>query len=211
MAKAAAGGMWVQLQSVQHLDGRTYHRGDWVEVGKQTALRWLESGEARAPIRPKVDLGSGVGVVLRQESSTARAVLAKLGLTLPVAVGDAGCQYDKTLLWEPSAILRPELLPVGFGLLDRWQVAVPLLSYETMAADLGSQAERERTAAVIRDLRVPVYDTRLLFVRRGGDVERLLTIWASERVGGDERLAFLRALWTVKPIILALPATWIKR
>jgi len=97
---------------------------------------------------------------------------------------------------------------VGFGLLDVWELAVPLCDYQTLAIHLGSDEEKERTKAVIRDLRVPLYDTRLMFVKHCQNTVDLFSRWQKECESSDERLAFLRALYQVKPFILALPMTW---
>jgi len=66
------------------------------------------------------------------------------------------------------------------------------------------------TEEVIHDLRVPVYDTRVRFIRRNRTTERLMGLWYEERQQG-EALAFLRALGRVqpKPLICALPAEWV--
>jgi hypothetical protein len=78
--------------------------------------------------------------------------------------------------------------------------AAPLWRYGVLAADLGSEKERERTAAVTRDLRLLVHAVELLFVADTPSGRRLIEIWRSECTGGcDERLAFLRALFMVKP------------
>ena len=59
---------------------------------------------------------------------------------------------------------------------------------------------------MIRDLRVPMYDTRVIFAKLTPDTARLIKIW--NEIEGDRRLAFLQALYKVKPFILALPANW---
>jgi hypothetical protein len=50
----------------------------------------------------------------------------------------------------------------------------------------------------------------LLFVRDSPDGRRFLDTWIAEcGNGGDERLAFLRALYLVKPLFCALPRSWL--
>jgi len=98
---------------------------------------------------------------------------------------------------------------ICFKLLQRWQVAIPLWNYETLAAQVGTEEERERTKAVIRDLRVPLRDTRLVFMRRCAQTRELTNVWREELTNStDERLAFLRALYRIKPVICDLPASW---
>jgi hypothetical protein len=38
-----------------------------------------------------------------------------------------------------------------------------------------------------------------------------MAVWHEERKTGDEGLAFLRALYQVKPTILALPTVWVQQ
>jgi hypothetical protein len=99
-----------------------------------------------------------------------------------------------------------EVIPVAWDLLDKWEVVAPLYDYNVLAAELGSPADRELTKEVILDLRVPVYDTRVFFLRRCPTAEELMERWMAEP--GDRHLAFMRALWHVKPLILSTPRTW---
>jgi hypothetical protein len=87
---------------------------------------------------------------------------------------------------------------------------VPLWRYGVNAADVGSKAERARTAAVVRDLRVLLHSVELLFVRDKGYGPDLVAAYREELVGSDEpRLAFLRAMYRVKPRVCVLPVTWL--
>jgi hypothetical protein len=65
---------------------------------------------------------------------------------------------------------------------------------------------------VIADLRVPLYETRTLFLRQCPEIDALLKAWEREGSdGADERLAFHRALWQVPQLLmLPLPITWIE-
>jgi len=66
-------------------------------------------------------------------------------------------------------------------------------------------------ARVVFDMRVQVYDTRVIFARKCRDTDALFAAWGKEKARGvDERLAFLRALHRVVPLVNALPPTWIK-
>jgi hypothetical protein len=94
-------------------------------------------------------------------------------------------------------------------LLDRWQLAVPLIDYTTLACNVGSEEERQCTKQIIHDLRVPLYDTRMIFVKRSPDTTALIREWREEcKPGDDERLAFLRVMYRRCPFVLPLPATW---
>lgn len=204
--------MWVQLLTVMQVEinGTAKHLrpGDWVEVGRQSAMRWIAEGRAISPKPINELIPSGAGVVLVGENETAHAQMGQMGLdvklsTIPVL------PFNRTLLIRGRVDLRTRLFPVGFNLLDRWQIVAPLLSYDTLAAHLGKEWDRERTKRVIRDLRVPVYDVRLLFVRKCADTQALLQCWQNEcRDDAEPHLAFMRALYQIKPQLCALPTTW---
>ena len=116
---------------------------------------------------------------------------------------------EKTLFVSPGVRMARDLLKQGFRLLDRWDIAVPLWRYGVLAQDIGSTYERKRTKKVILDLRVLLYAHELLFVRSEGNGGRFLQVWREQcEEGGEERLAFLRALHIVKPIICTLPQGW---
>lgn len=183
---------------------------------------------AAALVARAVDTGislDGCGVVLTSESETAAARLCEMGLQVISGGASEVVPFERTLLWDPAAPLRLDLIPNGFHLITRfaWQIAAPIWSYEQLARDIGSAEDRARTEAVIRDLRVPVYDCRVLFLRRCAEVEQLLEAWREEcqlpeadgreheASGRDDalRLACMRALYRVRPLICALPVTWV--
>jgi len=208
--------MWVRLKSIQRVERQgklqTYNIGDWIDIGKQTAMLWLSRGEAEIPtFKREAALVTGeAGVVIRAKSADpfqSQFNLAQMNLTL--SVGEPCIAFNKTMIWDPTVPLRTELISVGFGMLDTWEIAAPLYSYDQLAVHLGSEEERERTKNVIRDLRVPVYDTRLIFVRNCDATQNLFSVWTDEyTVSSDERLAFMRAFYRVKPLCLALPISW---
>jgi hypothetical protein len=132
-----------------------------------------------------------------------------MGGNLPIQTGDLRLPWDRTMIWDAQKKIRIELIPVGFHLLKTWEIAVPLVDYKTLALNLGTPEERTTTQAIIKDLRVPVYDPRLIFARKCENVEQLLQVWGEERSQArDGRLSFLRSLYKVKPLILALPTSW---
>jgi hypothetical protein len=203
--------MWVRLTSIQYVSHagrqRPHHPGEWVNVGKQQALSWLAAGLAERPDMPNLKVLTGCGVVVPQTG------LAKAEITLPgveVVAGDPHLPFSKTLWWNPETKLRTDLIATGFHLLDTWEVAAPLASYEILARDIGGDYDRQRTETVVRDLRVPFYIPGALFLRRCRATRDLLRIWQEEqRRGGDDRLALLRAIYRVKPLLCSLPTTWL--
>jgi len=174
-------------------------------------LRWIAEGVAISP-RPLTELlpaGAGVWVDSASARQPYMAQLSEAGLECQDWNGSAQPPYPRTLFLRGDVPVRLTLLPVGYQLLDRWEMVVPLYSYDTLASQIGSETDRERTKAVIRDLRVPVYDPRLMFLRRCRNVEALMGQWVQElREGGDEKLAFMRAMYRVKPQLCAVPASW---
>ena len=121
---------------------------------------------------------------------------------------------DKALYLADGVSVLPGDIEAAFGWLERWEVAAPLRSYEQLAANFGDPEERAASEALVIDLRQPVYDPRVLFVLRSAQTERLQKAWRQEerecRCEGFCPLPFLRALWITKPLILALPAGWLK-
>lgn len=203
--------MYVQLRSIKDvvIDGNVArcHPGDWVDVGKQTALRWIAAGDAWAP-QDKLSkaLPSGAGLLIMGPSS-ARKLLGKLESSLQIVNGDRALPFAHTLLWNPDLRFPLRLLGAGFELLTRWQVVAPLWSYERLATTAGTEHARARAEELLHDLRVPLYDTRFVFARRSDATKRLLERWDWwEEELADERLAFLCAVYEVKPVICALPA-----
>lgn len=215
--------MWIKLNANQNIVTKgkltQYKRGDIVDVGRQWAMQWIASGAAEAldvtvaggkPVAPTS------GILARHpinrefcEKVTAATGLQWAFIEEPPS---SWLPFTETLIYEPTFTLRLDLLIVGFNLLKKWQVAVPLWDYTTLAAQVGTEPERETTKAVIRDLRVPLRDTRLIFVRRCKDTRRLIDLWRQECAGNShEQLAWMRAMYTVKPMVCDLPASWTGR
>lgn len=211
--------MWLRLRVNKDIEVngelRHYHPGDWIEVGRQTGVRMLQAreGEAyesqgeRATLIP---LDSGV-VVLGPQAPSAADALALAQPGLGVQVAEAPClPYTRTLLWTPPALLRYELMAAGFSFLDTWEAAIPLFDYKVLAQSVGPEAQRQEAVAVLHDLRVPLYDTRLLYVQRSPSMVEVIHRWAEGcKPDYDPRLALLVALYQVKPVLLPLPCTWL--
>lgn len=118
--------------------------------------------------------------------------------------------FDKTLITEPGVEVPFDLIGAAWHFLERWDAAVPLWRYGKTAADVGTAAERVRTEAVVRDLRVLLHSVELLFVRDNEDGRALVAAYREELQDSQEkRLAFLRALYRVKPRLCVLPRSWL--
>lgn len=198
--------VWVRaltmLQSPdEHGIMQRYHPGDWLKVSRGQARTWQARGQCDIPniVTRKSVIPPDSGVVITKDVPFS---YDGIGITY----GEPGIVFDKTLIWDPSLAFNKHLLPVGFSLLERWEVLVPICNYNLLAQDIGTEEDRERTRTLTFDLRIPVYDIRMLFVRRSLATENLVRLWSGDT--GDRRLAFLRALYQVKPYILALPNIW---
>lgn len=207
--------MWVQLKSVKNFETagvmRKYNPGDWVEVGKQTALLWVSQGDATIPggkldvsanfkLMPASDCGMVVPVGYGQ-------IAADIAPKFDISEGEPDVIYGRTVIWDGVSNINPGLIPTGLSFLDKWEIVVPLSDYKVLAVQVGNEDERAKTKAIIRDLRVPLYSAALMFARKTPDTERLFDLWNKD-AGNNRQLAFLRALYTVKPLILALPVNW---
>lgn len=195
--------IWIKLLTIKHREERgvlrTYFPGDWIKVGKTDALRWLADGTAETAQQQLTRLMPGCGVVTIGQGN--------LPDEIDSVQAAPSVPFARTLIWTTTLELKYQLVPVGFRLLDKWDMAVPLFDYTTLACHVGSDQEREQTQAVIRDLRVLLYDTRLIFVKKHSAGVEVISRWTEE--AGERRLAFLRALYQVKPLVCALPITWV--
>jgi len=148
------------------------------------------------------------GIVLRRDDPVARSKAAKCGIGIEVR-DDWVLPWERTLFIAPGTCVPWDLVAVGFEFLARWDAAAPFWRAGALAKDLGTPAERERTESIVHDLRVQVYSHELLFVRASDAGRAMLDEWRKECADGDERLAFVRALYIVKPRFCVLPRLWL--
>lgn len=205
--------MWVQLRAQKQIPVKgkptAFYPGDWVNVGRQTAQGWIAAGEAVLPPARQLEiLPDDAGLVLTGQPGALARLEGQKGL-LSTVIGPPSLPWRYTCIWDGVLSVPPAMIPSGLGLLDRWQVAVPVLDYGLLAANTGTEEDRALTAAVLPDLRVPVYASGLLFVRRCEETMGLLEAWAAEP--GDRDLAFLRALYTRPLLMLGLPTVWVSK
>ncbi len=217
MAQKLQKSKWVKLTALYQVEqgGKlvTKHPGDWVKVGWQEAQMMIAKNQAVLPGQDAIKefVGGGdVGILVMGSANAAAPMLEDLKDKVGIKYNDAPMlPWAKTIVWNPLTRLRVELIPSGLGLLGTWEVAMPLYDKYVTATQEGTTEDRERTAKIIRDLRVPMYDTRLIYARNCDGTMRLFEQWRAERKdGGNDRLAFLRAFYQVKPYMLALPITW---
>lgn len=192
-----------------------FKAGDWVEVGNQTADLWIKANEAYSTDEMVSELPfQSAGLVIRDSQALQHAQISKVVQALSLDAHISGqwdvLRYAETCIWTPGTKLRPDLIAQGFALLDKWHIVVPMCPDGVLASNTGPEAEREKTAALLGDGRVPLRDTRMIFVRR---CEVTRALWADLHKelaeGADERHAFLRALWTHIPKVCDVPPTWV--
>jgi len=124
--------------------------------------------------------------------------------------------WERTVLWRSGSPFTPEAAVLGLMRIDAgndesaWEMAAMLRSETKLARDIGSEEERERTLEALGDLRLPVYDTGVLWVRRTETTEEVINLWRDEvDAGADERHAFLRTIYTNPVLLCTLPADWV--
>jgi len=211
-------GVYVQLKKRKQIDVRghptLFQAGDWVEVGVGYARQLVADGEATIPgdkFKAIVPARSGICCLPNQHAS-ANLTSGVYGNSLSIQAGAwESVPFQRTLFWDMAAPFRIEFIPVGFNLLSRWHIAAPLVSYDKLAVSYGDTDDRTLTAAIVHDLRVLVYDPKIVFMRRCPETVAFLRVWADERARAKcPELSFLRALYIAKPLLLALPPEWRK-
>jgi hypothetical protein len=195
---------------------RIHEPGNSFECGRHQARQLEAQGLAIiSPWNPQrrnlvLDLGD-CGILALDGCEQARKEAERLATQylIDVTGGPLGLPFPRTLiLGDCKPVSR--FVPVGFRWLDEgWQVAVPMVDMETLAGDVGDPKSRSETEFVIHDLRVPVYDTRLVFVLRCAEMVAMVEQWADEREQGSDELAFLRSLYQATPVWTPLPPSWI--
>lgn len=152
------------------------------------------------------------GIVVRggADFKTAQGRAKKIGVAC-VQSDEWVLPWQWTLFLSGEIAVRWELVSAGFHFLSHWDAAAPLLRYKAMANQVGSKDEQKTTLALVHDLRLLLYDTRLIFVRKSEAGLALVASWRAEcgNGGENENLAFLRAMYSVKPLFCALPTTWV--
>lgn len=228
--------VWVQAITALHYENQGVHctaePGEWVNVGKHQARQWLASGQAVIPkpaTRAKVEEYGLCGVRVRVplvasadwgaqiDEDTDKAAFGDLADKLTFTWGEPAITHDYTIIWKPPAPVIPAAAKVGLARLhsfegtdaEPWEMLAMLASETKWANGFGSREERDKTEAAIGDLRVPVYNTALLWVRRTERTEAVVARWVAElREGADERHAFLRALYAERVLMCTVNMDW---
>jgi len=92
---------------------------------------------------------------------------------------------------------------------DAWELAAALVSTSLLAETIGSLEEQQKTLKAVGDLRLPVYESRLVWVRQTPAALKVVEAWAAElAAGGDEYHSFLRALYQNSAWLCTIPGDW---
>lgn len=196
--------------------------GEWFQTGKMQARDFIARGLAEIPrddLRDEVCGLDKCAIVISGVSEFATELLGELGKKVDVVISDPQLPSEFNFLLDMSMAS----LPVGNGIeaglarimsfednvADPWEVAAELYTDDMIAADYGSDDERELTAEVIGDLRVPVYNSGLLWVRKTEATKRMIELWNND--DGERNHALLRAIYRALPMVLTLPSGWSQR
>jgi len=192
----------------------TFQPGDWFECRNQELMQLLQSKSIRTSaevIRAEI-IGSDAGV------------LALTGAEAPEGVERYGMALKRntriSLPWARTLILRRDAAPsaetaaLGMMRLDdseypAWEMVARLESFQRLARDVGTPEEQALTLAALGDLRLPVYDAGMIWVRRTPTTEEVIQLWRAEiEQGHDPQHAFLRAVYSRPVALCTLPADW---
>jgi hypothetical protein len=193
-----------------------YQPGDWFLANNQEIRELF--GRGMIDSTPQV---------LRDEFGLQGAGVLAIGDAAPLPGLDAyGIAFERsaklalpwtlTVLWTPGAHLTTTGAAFGLtritagGADIAWEMSVALQSDTRLAGDVGSQQERDKTLALLGDLRLPLYDTGVLWARKTPTTEEVIQLWQEELdAGADPTHAFLRVIYTHPLLMCTLPADWI--
>lgn len=162
-----------------------------------------------------MELPGGVGVLCTRKVSAPFWATALDLQVRSIKDGQYALPFAYTILWDPKIKPVQRFVHIAVKILSRtdWDIGCVIRSYVKgkLACNIGSDEDRAKTKAIIRDLRVPYYRPEIMFIKRNERTQAFIECWQQERLGGDRRLALLRALYLVKPFLWPLPAHWVVR
>lgn len=147
------------------------------------------------------------GIVLLGENAGIAKEAQKRGWG--VVMRDEPCvPWPAALILATDVFVPWDLLDAGFGMLERWDMAAVLLP-DRLASGAGEVPQREIARHTLRDLRIPLYETGLVFARKSPVGEAVVTTWCEGISLLGSPLALLCAIHRVKPRLCALPPSWL--
>lgn len=211
--------MWVQLLKPYRImkpGGRpTMHGpGEMLHLkNKDMAAQLIRDGFAVDVAASVALVPDGAGVAVRGHIEAMPLWIEGMGMEAK-EVRQPELIYPVTVLWDSRYPPNCLLLMATFKVMREfaWDLAVPIKSYAKLTGELGNETDREITKRLIHDLRVPYYNTDLMVIRRNDRTKALIGEWCKElSLGGDECLAFMRAVYATRPYLLPLPVDAIQK
>ena len=230
---------WVQAQApFSRFDEagilKVYQPGDWFEVRNQELLRLQAEGKVRTTreiLSATFDF-SACGVLWRgdtnwdglTDSMRELAVRGSHHTITQMREYGIAVQFSNTisLPWEYTLLacapvtVTTQNIALGFVRIEKgaewetWELAAQLADGLPLAEARGTDEERAATLEAIGDLRIPLYETSLLWVRKTKTTQALIDAWAAElAAGADEQHALARALYTRRVKMCTLPPRWV--
>lgn len=178
--------------------------GEWLEVQRNVAIRLLIEGRARVLDYPT--LLTAYGSIRWWGGEDARDMFE---LHTPLA--DEPESFNNIAIApEKGELKNPITILVGLQALQNWHVAIPLSGY--LMSELTSMPDEEfDTKTIIRDLRVPAYNSKYLFWRSSEHGKRWYSEYEKQLNNGISRAhALIRSLYITKPYHIALPENSIR-
>ena len=206
--------MWIQLVQYKRFKDKSgrfvlHYPGEVLDIKNKALCKELIANKVAVDMRMAgKQIPEDSGVLMRRSGRVPEWVTA---LEMQVDHGAPALPFSYTIIWNPSVEPRQDMLVPTLSVLKRcaWDIAAPIYSYGKLANKIGNAQERARLKGVIHDLRVPCYNVGLLFCKRNERTTAVIERWT--RIGGDERLAFLQAVYEIKPFLLPLPQGWIRK
>jgi predicted flap endonuclease-1-like 5' DNA nuclease len=123
---------------------------------------------------------------------------------------DAISPWERTLYVDADTYFqRPPT--EGFGLLDRWDVALAETQTRTLAEGIAGKEECEATAEEFGSGLLLYHNSGMIFWKKNKRTRELFIEWQTQwhrYQGWDEQVALLRALLRTQVLFLTLPYTW---
>ena len=193
-----------------------YAPGDWFECHNQELAELLQQGLVEtSALDVRANYENMDAGVLTIGHDAPEDMCEKYGLE--VRRGNMlELPWERTVLWSAGTRLTAEAIVLGLMRIDAedpdlaWEMAAMLDKKSRLAKDVGTEKDKARTLEVLGDLRLPVYETGALWVRRTEMAEEVLRLWRAEvDAGAGERHAFLRTIYSCRVLLCTLPADWI--
>lgn len=212
---------WITLnQTVRIRQGgvlKTYYKGDSVKVGKQQALTWVFDGTAADPfgqvertVYAEAPEKFGL-VILAPKRVVNLSLLGTLALEIDTTYEvkwSGTLPYTYNLVCQVTRRLSTNILNYGLGIISGkdWEMAASLVNLKHTLGSLGSKEDRDGTLKLYGDLRLPAYDTSVLWIKATKRTRIFSLIYSKLLLGKvNPSHAFARAWLRSKPLLYTMP------